>query len=344
MFSKLIGNNHIKLTLKRLIASDRLPNSLLFAGDEGVGKRQFALEIAKALVCTEPADIEACGVCSACRRAAQFTFPKSDKGEDFEKVFFSEHLDVGTVIAYKRNIRIKAIRDLEREANFQPYEAKARFFLIDDAEKMADPSANALLKTLEEPPPTSHLFLITSQPDSLLPTIRSRCQMLRFAPIATAEIEKFLIEDRAFTHDEARLAARLARGSIGRALGMNVGQFRKRREKMLSVVEDVLRSGDIAALFHRSEELNDAKNKDDFEENIDVLQSVIHDIWATSLTSEPARIVNSDLAVELGDLAQRAVRADLALWLAEIDAMRENFTVNINRKVATDALFVSMTA
>ena len=342
MFKKLIGNDHVKLMLQRLLAKGRVPNSLLFAGDEGVGKRQFALELGKALVCKEPIENEACGACAACRRADVFVFPKSEKGEDFDRVFFSEHPDIGTVIPFKRNVRIGSIRDLEREANFRPYEAPARIFIVDDAEKMADPAANALLKTLEEPASTTHIFLITSRPDSLLPTIRSRCQTLRFAPVATDEIEQFLIKDRAFTHDEARLAARLSRGSVGRAVSINVSQFRERRERMVGVISNVVETGDRAALLRASEELNDAKNKDNFEENLDILESLIHDIWSLRISGDGSRLVNTDLAEALAALAANARQTDIPAWLREIETMRENFAVNINRKVATDALFASM--
>lgn len=342
MFSKLIGNDNAKRSLKRLLANGRVPNSLLFAGDEGVGKRQFALQLAKAFVCKEPMDHEACGVCAACRRADVFIFPKSDKGDDFEQVFFSEHPDVGTVIPFKRNVRVDAIRDLEREANFRPYEAQARFFIIDDAHKMNDNAANALLKTLEEPPATSYIFLITSRPDSLLPTIRSRCQMMRFAPVETDEIERFLINDRAFTHDEARLAARLARGSVGRAVLVDVAKFKTRRDRMMDVLRNAVETGDRAALLRISEELNDAKNKENFEENLDILESLIHDVWTLRLSGDGSRIVNTDLADALSRIADNAVGLDLASWLGGIETMRENFAVNINRKIAADALFVTM--
>src|SRR2546421_9743273 len=175
--------------LRRLIAADRVPRSFLFAGDDGVGKRQFALELAKAFVCKEPVGGEACDACAACRRAGVFAFPKADDKDAHKKVILSEYPDIGTVIPYNRNILVDAIRDLEREANFLPFEGSARLFVIDEADKMNDAATNALLKTLEEPPPTTYLFLITSRPDSLLPTIRSRCQTLRFAPVETAEIE-----------------------------------------------------------------------------------------------------------------------------------------------------------
>lgn len=342
MFKKLIGNNQVKDILRRFVANGRVPNSLMFAGDEGVGKRQFALELAKALVCTDPTDGEACEVCPACLRADNFKFPKTDDKDAHKRVIWSDHPDIGTIIAYNRNILVDAIRHIESEANFQPYEAKSRFFIIDDADKMNDAASNALLKTLEEPPATSHIFLITSRPDSLLPTIRSRCQTLRFAPVSTDEIEKYLIDERAFTHDEARLSARLARGSIGRAVTIDVEKFKVRREKMLSIIRNVVETGDVTALLRTSEEMNDAKNKENFEENLDILQSLIHDVWTIKINGDGVRIVNTDLAAALTDLAAESGRADLPSWLNAIETMRQNFIVNINRKVATDALFVSM--
>lgn len=322
--------------------SDRVPNSLLFVGDEGVGKRQFAIELAKSFVCKSPDEIEACGLCPACRRADVFVFPKSEKGDDYDQVFFSEHSDIGMVIPFKRNVRVGAIRALEREANFMPYEGRARIFIIEDADKMNDAAANALLKTLEEPPPTSHIFLITSRPDSLLPTILSRCQMLRFVPVETSAIAEYLIHERAFTPDEAALASKLSRGSIGRAISINVEQFRMRREKMLDVIRNAIETGDRVAMLRTGEEMNDAKNKDNFEENIEILESLIHDVWTLAVNGDAMRLTNIDLADKLARLADQSDAAVLPKWLDKIETMRQNFAVNINHKIAADALFVSM--
>ena len=95
MFENLIGNKQAKETLKRLIASGRIPNALLFSGVDGVGKKAFAMEIAMAFVCRGPGRSPACGTCHACVRAASFTPPTSDKKDDYKQVFFTEHPDVG---------------------------------------------------------------------------------------------------------------------------------------------------------------------------------------------------------------------------------------------------------
>src|SRR6266566_9940753 len=223
MFSSLIGNEEVKESLRHLLVSGRVPGSLLFTGEAGIGKKLFALELAKAMNCRYRVGVEACDECSSCKRVSRSTFPPFGKDEDDkERLIWSEHADVAMARPYKNIIRVKVMRELEREANFRPFEGAARVFIVEDADTMNDQAANALLKTLEEPPPTSHLILTTSNPTALLATIRSRCQIIRFAPIPAAEVEKFLLEQKSLSAEDARLLAGTAQGSIGRALAGDV--------------------------------------------------------------------------------------------------------------------------
>ena len=343
MFNKLIGNNHIKEIFRRMLKAGRVPHSLLLVGEEGVGKKQFALELAKSSVCQNPHDFQACGKCLNCSRAVKFTFPKpDDKKEEFERVFFSQHSDIGTVIACRNNILVNAVRALEKEANFHPYEAEARFLLIDDADKMNNQASNALLKTLEEPPSTAYIFLTTSRPDALLPTILSRCQTIRFAPIPTDEIADHLLETKKFSPDDAAVLAKLSAGSIGRALSLDLVKFRSQRETMLKVLESLLIKQDRAVLLQTAEEMNDAKNKDNYDASLKVLETLIHDVWKLTLGADEENLINADIKNYLKKLAENADAKRLSVWLSEIEMMRENFDVNLNRKIATDALFMQM--
>lgn len=344
MFDKLIGNNHLKEIFKRLISADRVPHSLLLVGEEGVGKRAFALELAKAFVCQNRQSGEACDVCGACRRADKFQFPKPDDKSDFEKVIFSEHPDIGLILPYHRNILVQSVRSLETEANFRPFESAARFFIVDNADKMNEESSNALLKTLEEPPATTYIFLVTARPDSLLQTIRSRCQIVRFAPVETKQIEGYLEGTKHYTIEDAELLSKFAHGSIGRALRLDLGKFREQRETILNVLENLLVNQNRSALLKIAEEINDAKNKDYYENYLEILQTLIHDIWQLRLGESEEKIVNVDLKNKLSHLAQTADSQRLAIWLKEIETLRENLTVNLNRKIATDALFMKMAA
>lgn len=341
MFEHLIGNEDVKAVLRRLRESGRVPNALLFAGDEGVGKREFALELARSFLCQIEDVTVACGQCGACLRSTRLNIPDSEKKEDYERVQLSDHADLGMVVAHNKNILVDAIRNLEQEAFFRPFEAPARFFIIDDAHKMNDAASNALLKTLEEPSSTSHIFLVTSRPDALLQTIRSRCQMIRFAPLGAEEIEKHLLSDKKFKAADAALVARLARGSIGRAMEFDLEAFRTQREAMMKVVESTVVRRDGLTLMKVAEEINDAKNKEFFEDYLSILQTLVRDLWLLNI-GDRANVSNVDVADILSRWAQDADRGTLAGWLSEIEELRATLAVNVNRKIATDALFMKM--
>ncbi|HEX3559658.1 MAG TPA: DNA polymerase III subunit delta' [Pyrinomonadaceae bacterium] len=341
MFDRLVGNERAKETLRRMLRQGRVPGALLFAGDEGLGKRLFALELARALNCRTRRGVEACGVCSSCKRVGRFEAPPAERDE-YKKVFWSEHRDVGRVLPFNRNILVDAIRDLERECNFRPAEGEARVFLVEDAESLNDASSNALLKTLEEAMPTTHLILVTSRPAALLPTIRSRCQIVRFAPLGVEELEGYLIEKRKRAGEEARLAARLAAGRPGVALGLNLDTYRARRDAMLGVVEALAAGNDRVRLLRAAEELGDAKNKDEYEPRLDALELLIRDLWLLALDGAQARVVNYDLRDRLARLAASLRPARAARWLAHVEELRAHLNVNINRRAATDALFLGM--
>ena len=327
--------------LKRMLVSDRLPGAMLFTGEEGIGKRLFALEVARALNCRTPKDNEACGVCSSCLRIGKLNYPMRDDPDEWTQIIWTNHPDVGLVVAPKRVLRVEQMRQIEKEANFRPFEGKARVFLIDEADKLNDASANALLKVLEEPPRTSHLILITARPAMLLPTVLSRCQMIRFSPLTPDEIESHLIKNN-IDLKTARLRARAAGGSMGRALSGDLVTFTSQRKAMLKVLNSLVLSNDRAQLLRSAEQLNEAQYKDEFEERLDVLETLIRDAWMLSLGVDTSRIVNEDLSAELKEIAQKLDPARAGDWILQIEDLREQLIVNINRKVTVDSLFLVM--
>ena len=345
MFSKLIGNDDVKESLRRLLSGGRVPGSMLFTGEEGIGKKLFALELAKALNCRQRRGVEACDECSSCKRISRSTFPAFGKDDDDkERMIWSEHADVAMVRPHKQLIRINPIRELEREANFRPFEGAARVFIVEDADLMNPSASNALLKALEEPPATSHLILTTTNPTALLATIRSRCQIIRFAPIASEEVEKFLIEQKDISAEDARLLARTSQGSIGRALAGDVETYRDRREMMLRVLRALTLTNDRLELLHSSEDLAAAKDRQEYEHRLQALEILIRDAWALALGRPAETIVNGDLLGPLQQIAGEMKSAQAGAWLKQIEELRGTLEVNINRKIASDALFLSMAA
>lgn len=344
MFSHLIGNEEVKARLTRMLANGRLPGAMLFSGPEGIGKKKFAVEIARSFVCSSPVENRACGECAACKRVTTFNTPTSEKGDDYDHVFFSEHADVGIVIPYKRNLRVGAIRALETQANFRPFEARARVFIIEDAEKMNDAASNALLKTLEEPPETTFIILLTSRPDSLLSTIRSRCQTIRFAPVSLTAIATMLRESKKLSSDDARLVAKISGGSVGNAIDLDLDGYRSERETQLDVIRAAMIDANRSRLITASERLNDAKNKDRYEENLNIIETLIRDIWLAKNGSQKDSVTNFDIFDILHQMAGHIDMKLLSDSLAEIEELRGTLMVNINRKTATDALFLKMSA
>lgn len=341
MFEKILGNANAKNILKRLLEKNRVPHSFLFSGLEGIGKKQFAIEIAKSLVCSNTISSSACGTCKDCGRASNFSYPKSDDRDSHKKIIYSEHTDVGIVIPYRNNILVDAIRDLENAANFRPYEANARIFIVDDADGLNDSAANALLKTLEEPSETTYLFLVTSRPSTLLPTIHSRCQRINFAPVETNEIEKFILEKENIPTEDAKLRAKISGGSVGRALNLDLEKYYEHRLKMLDVLRSLNSSRNFSILLKTSEEIADPKNRDDYENSINTLELLLVDIWTLG-NAENAEAVNFDISKDLRHLAQNIDNQTVSNWIREVETLTVDLKSNLNRKVATDALFMKM--
>ncbi len=163
---------------------------------------------------------------------------------------------------------------------------------------------------------------------------------MRFAPLAPEEIENYLLRTKHFSPDDAALLAAISNGSIGRALETDLDKFRAVRDAMLKVLSSLLVKSDRSALLRAAEEMNDAKNKDDYDRTLEILETLIHDVWTLRLGK--TEIVNADIRNDLNKFAVRGDAKRLAAWLAEIETMRGNFSVNLNRKIATDALFMQM--
>jgi DNA polymerase-3 subunit delta' len=344
MLDQLTGNERAKKLLRRILEARRVPGAMLFTGEDGVGKKLFALEIARALNCRAPQGVEGCGQCPPCKRISKFNYPQSAESDDWKGIIWTDHPDVGMVVAPKRLLLVEQMRQIEREANFRPYEGKARVFLIEDADKLNDPSANALLKVLEEPPHTSHIVLLTSLPAMLLPTIRSRCQMIRFSPLKPQEIEEHLIENKLAGAAEARSRARVARGSLGRAINQDFDEYTAQREAMLRVLKALVAGDDRTELLRSAEDLNSAAIKDEYECRLDILETLIRDAWMLALNVPAENIVNEDLLGPLKQIAKSLDTVRPARWISQIEEMREQLVVNINRKAATDALFLTKAA
>jgi len=342
MFDSLVGNKRVKEVLKSLLRHNRVPNSMLFTGENGIGKKTFAIYLAKSLICKSTINSESCDSCSACKRIdtifEKIRSLQPQESESFKKVIFSNHPDLGIILPFKRQILIDTIRDLEREINLEPFEAERRIFIIDEAEKMNDSSANALLKILEEPPINTYIFLISSEPNLLPVTILSRLQVVSFTPLQAEEIIQFLCDKKNLTKDEATAISLYSNGSISKALNLNKHQIFSIREQAIKVIETLLDESDLSALLSLSEEITDPKT--DYQLFLQTLQQLIRDVWILSLGGD--KITNADILEKLNSLAEKADSNLFSQWLEKIEELSQYLDVNLNKKIATDALLLEM--
>lgn len=197
----VIGHKTQKMILQRSLKRVRLSSTYLFSGESGTGKALLAREFVKVLFCESPVETEdgpdSCDRCPQCL-----------------KVDHGNHPDLLSLAPEGQQIKIGQIRDAQEYISLRPMEATRRVLIVNEAELMNEAAQNAFLKTLEEPPYTAMIILVTTSPDKLLPTVRSRCFHLRFGLLNTAETEKVL--KRLFPEKEPEEIARLARVSMGR--------------------------------------------------------------------------------------------------------------------------------
>lgn len=203
------AHDRIVEQFRRAIQRGRLASSFLFVGPEGVGKRTFAIRLAQALLCDtrSDADLDPCGTCPACRQVAADSHPDVHLvGKPADKSFLPLELLIGRP-------EHRGHEGLCHDISLRPYSGKRRIAIIDDADFLNVEGANALLKTLEEPPPKSILVLVGTSPAKQLPTIRSRCQMVRFDRLPTATVANLL--GREGLLEEPHRASELAQYSEG---------------------------------------------------------------------------------------------------------------------------------
>ncbi len=234
-FAELIAQDRALGSLRAALRRGALHHAYLFGGPAGVGKGTAARLLAQAANCEAPGEGGAlrddpCGACAACRKIARDAHPDVRVLAEEREMARAGRWEPRGGRAPSREIVVDQIRDLvDRRLSLRRFEGRRRVVVIDPADAMNAPAQNALLKTLEEPPDDTTLVLVSSSPDSLLPTIRSRCLRLAFGPVPEAAVAARLVS-AGRPPERAALAAALSGGSIGRALAMDDEALVARRD------------------------------------------------------------------------------------------------------------------
>ena len=318
----IAGHHHLLELLVRAVERESLPPSLIFTGPEGVGKRLTAVALAQLLNCPTPVTAEglgrdACGVCASCKRIARGVH--SD-------VIVIEPGDTGA-------IKIDRIRDGIEKAAYRPFEGRRRVVIIDQADAILVEAQNALLKTLEEPPSASSFVLVTSTPDVLLPTVRSRCQQIRFGRLDAADIAAVLVASHDYDETAAHAAASAADGSVGAALSGDSDDVAAARDAAAGLLQGVAGSSDPRRRLESAKLLVGASDRDELARRLRALASLIRDCGVLLSRADERCLANPDMKPLLGGLVpafdgDRTVRAFSAVDQA-IAALERNASPKI---------------
>lgn len=353
-FDSVLGQERAKQTLRRAIRADRIPHALLLTGPDGVGKAALALALARAVNCAQRGE-EPCDACPACHRIQALTHPDvhvlfpakrsrreaEDVDPEEERKFLSSLAQDPyryPAVGPSETILIDRVRRLENDLRRGLYEGRRRVAILLEAERMRQETANALLKTLEEPLPNTLLILVTSRPNALLPTIRSRCQQLRLRPLSEAEVRQALRRD-AGDAPEGRLAlvAGLCQGSLRRAYALMGQDVEDLRDQAYSFLTDGMCGADTA-LFPFVERWSAGGDRKALDTLFEMVITWLRDV-VLSQEGSPHRLLHADRRQDVERLAAAVSTEAVSRALTEIERCRDMSRRNVNASLILISLW-----
>ncbi|MBM4126906.1 MAG: DNA polymerase III subunit delta' [Nitrospira sp.] len=327
-FHDITGHERPIALLKAALKQARLAHAYLFHGEAHIGKLLAATRLAQTLNCEHTQSIDdqdSCGCCRACLQIAARTHP------DFFVIEPDRELAVP-------QIKIEQVREIEQQIIYRPLMGERKICLIDDADRLTVGAANALLKTLEEPPGHGLFILISSRPQALPITIRSRCQSLRFTPPAQTQVEAAVILKRELPPVESRFLALVTEGRIGEALTLDVADLRAQQRECLDLVApNTLKS--ITAILTMAESLAKA---DRGAEILTWLNRWIRDLVIVITGGHQEHLLHLDQLDQLRQCAQHADPDALLDLLKDIERTEQQATRHLNLHMALENILLRL--
>jgi DNA polymerase-3 subunit delta' len=363
-FSDFHGNAEVLRGLREMLAREHFPHAVILSGPQGAGKFTLAQMITKAMNCLERPVTDGlpdfCGHCANCVRIAEADALEERFAEAVEarenlrdadkretRILVQTHPDVLIIPPDPPQMLVKVdqVRHVIREIHYKPAEGRERVYIFSDASFMKE-AANALLKVLEEPPEFATLFLLTHNPSALLPTIRSRCMILRLAPVPADAVEAYLAKVRPeWKPRERALVARVCGGGLGRARSFDLTAYLAARQDALTLLGPARLGGgamDHSALFRVTDAYRSgAEGKAKTEQLIRTLYSLLEDLLFLK-SGTPELVRNIDIQPQLERLAREVDFAWITAATQRLGEVESGMRRNLLRSLALDTFATSL--
>ena len=323
-FKNVVGHKDVIKYISSTVSENRVSHAYIINGERGSGKKMLASLFAMTLLC-EKHGPDPCNDCHSCIQAVS-----------------GNHPDIIRVTHEKPNtISVDDIREqVNNTIDIKPYQGPYKIYIIPEADKMTTQAQNALLKTMEEPPHYAVIFLLTENADLLLPTINSRCVMLKLRNIKDTLIKKYLMEKMEVPDYKADVCTAFARGNVGRAIMLakseHFNEIREESVQLLKYIQDMELSEIIHAVNHIT------VYKLEIDDYLDIIMIWFRDILLYKATKEIDKVVFKDQIQYIKERAKRSSYEGLELIIESLDKAKLRLKANVNFELVMELLFLTI--
>ena len=323
-FRDIIGQDQIKEHLQSAIRTGKISHAYIINGERFSGKEYIARVFAMSLQC-EKEDVEPCHICHSCKQAL------SDNQPDIIRVTHEKPGSIGV-----DDIRSQINGDVA----IKPYSSPYKIYIMNEAEKMTVQAQNALLKTLEEPPAYAVIILLTSNVNSMLQTILSRCVVLNMKPVSNELVKKYLMEQMQVPDYKAEVCVAFARGNIGKAKQLASSEdFERVKEEALSLLK-YIQEMDITEMISAIKKVTEYKlNVDDY---LDILSIWYRDVLLFKATADANHLVFRDEIRNIKKVADRTSYEGIEIIIKALENAKSRLEANVNFDLTMELLFLDM--
>ncbi len=323
-FKDVVGHKDVITYIQKAVTSDQVSHAYIINGERGSGKKMLANLFAMTLLCEEGGP-DPCGHCHSCVQAAS-----------------GNHPDIIRVTHEKPNsISVDDIREqVNQTVDIRPYEGPYKVYIIPQADEMTPQAQNALLKTLEEPPAYVVMLLLTENADLLLPTIRSRCVMLKLRNIKDSLIKKYLVEQMHVPEARADMCTAFAQGNMGRAIMLAQSEhFNEIREEAIQLAKyaDEMDLEEIMEAVSRC-----TAYKLEITDYLDILMIWYRDVLYYKATQDLSKVVFKDQIKYIEERAEKSSYEGIQLILESLEKAKARLKANVNFELVMELLFLTI--